>query len=152
MIEDYSPKKIMVEKEIFHKINYNIPFTWKDIKHLDLQDDDLIKIEYVEPYYSENNSWDGHYSCTITRMVEETDEEFDARQERIKWDKKWSRERQFQNFLTLKKKFTKALFFKKCFVNLYSQHFNNNITTKKYNNEIDKKHRCSSKEFSVSSK
>jgi hypothetical protein len=108
MIEDYSPKKILVEKQVFHEIDYNKPFTWKDIKHIDFQDDDVIRIEYVDAFHSENNGWDGHYSCTVTRMVEETDEQYEQRRERIKWDKKWSRERQFQNYCSLKKKFENA--------------------------------------------
>jgi hypothetical protein len=108
MIEDNSPKKILVEKQIFHEINYKKPYTWKDIKDIDFHDDDEIRIEYVDRYYSENESWDGHYSCTVTRMVEETDEQYERRQERIKWDKKWSRERSFESYLFFKKKFENA--------------------------------------------
>lgn len=96
--------KIKVEKQIFYK-QKNTPFTWKDIKDVVLEDDDKISIGWVEPYYSENESWDGHYHAEIIRMVEETDKQFQERLAKIERDKNWARERRYANYLKLKAEF-----------------------------------------------
>jgi hypothetical protein len=101
---DKSNEKIFVEKRIFREQSQK-PFKWKDIKHVDLQDDDTIVIGYDEGYYSENNSWDPHYYVTITRMVLETDEQFEKRQKELKRDAKWARESSFKSYQHFKKKF-----------------------------------------------
>ncbi len=48
--------KKLKEKQIFYD-SADFPISWKYIKHLELQDDDEIKAGYMEPFYSENNSW-----------------------------------------------------------------------------------------------
>ena len=101
---DNSKNKIFLETEIFRKES-NKPITWKDIKHIEFQDDDKINIGFDEGFYSENNSWDPHYYVTITRNVLETDEQYQKRQEQIKLDEKWSRARQFKSYKSLKIKF-----------------------------------------------
>lgn len=93
-----------VEKQIYfnHKSE---PFTWKDIKDIQFEDDDIIDISYEEPYYSENNSWDGHYRATVIRMVDETDEQYAKRLERIKISKENGRRQRYETYLNLKKEF-----------------------------------------------
>jgi len=75
--------KIIVEKTIFHEIS-DAPFTWKKLKNIQFEDGDIITTSYIDRYYSENNSWDKDYFALVTRMVEETDEEFKARQRAVK--------------------------------------------------------------------
>lgn len=92
--------------EIVFSEHKDTPFTWKDIKKIEFQDDDEISIHYEEPYYSENNSWDGHYVAQVERKVLETDEEFNRRIERLKNDKKELKKRRYENYLELKEEFT----------------------------------------------
>jgi hypothetical protein len=103
-MEDKSPKKIKVEKEIFRRQSEK-PFTWKRLKGIQFEDDDIIHIGYDEGHCSENNSWDPHYYAVVTRMIEETDEQFAKRQKRIEQDAKWARERRYENYLKLKEEF-----------------------------------------------
>ena len=104
-MEHRSLDKIQIEKKIFHKIRYDRPFQWQDIKHLDFEDEDELRIEYNEGWHEENNEMDAHFVCSVTRMVEETDEEFAKRQSQIKHDDDWAKERRFQNYLKLKNEF-----------------------------------------------
>lgn len=99
-------EKKLVDKTIFQKTGTK-PFQWKDIKNVDLQDDDYIISQYIEPYYSENNSWDGHYSIEIHRDVLETDEEYFKRIKRLEEDKKMLKQRRYETYLKLKKEFEK---------------------------------------------
>lgn len=103
-MEDKSKDKIYVDTLIYQS-QKNTLFTWKDIKHIEFEDDDIIRLEYVEPYYSENNSYDGHFSAEVIRKTEETDEQYNKRQERIARDEKWAKERRYQSYLKLKKEF-----------------------------------------------
>jgi len=104
MVTDKSPNKIKRSKEIFWK-NQHEPFKWSDLKHIQFEDDDEISIVFDEGYVSENNSWDAGYIAAVTRMVEETDEEFEKRQQEIARDEKWAKERRRENYLRLKKEF-----------------------------------------------
>lgn len=104
MEDKKSPNKIKREKQIF-LMQKESPWTWADIKHLELEDDDIITLSWVEPYVSENNSWDGHYHAEVTRMVEETDEQFAKRQAEIERDNQWAKERRYQSYLKLKEEF-----------------------------------------------
>jgi hypothetical protein len=97
-----SKKNIM--KEIFNKTKNN-PFTWADIKNIDFHDDDIISLVYVEPYYSENESSDGMYEGCVTRMVEETDDEYALRLKREKLLSEQAKERRYQSYLKLKVEF-----------------------------------------------
>lgn len=103
-MKDKSSEKILIEKTIFRKQGSN-PFTWKDIKHIVFEDDDVIKIGYDEGFYSENNSWDPHFYVEVIRMVIETDKQFEERQSSNKWEAKWLRERTFNHYKDLIKKF-----------------------------------------------
>jgi hypothetical protein len=42
-MKDKSPHKIKVEKQIFYN-QKDQPFKWKDIKNLELEDDDVLKM------------------------------------------------------------------------------------------------------------
>jgi hypothetical protein len=105
-MNDISDKKIMVSETILQKNkNENDPITWKDIKHIEFQDDDIITASYQEGFYSDNNSYDPFIILDITRMRLETDDEYIKRQEQIKIEYKFNKERRYQNFLKLKKEF-----------------------------------------------
>lgn len=92
-------------KSIFKATRDKEPFTWKDIKHVEFQDDDVIRAEWVEPYYSENNSWDGHWSIEIVREVPETDAEYAERIRDNEVTRAMLKERRREHYLELKKEF-----------------------------------------------
>jgi len=98
-------KKEKFERDVFHKTRDHKPYTWKDIKDFQFQDDDRIEIGHNQGFYTENNSMDPHFFVTIWRMVEETDQEFSERMEDISRKKKWAEEQQYKTFLKLKEKF-----------------------------------------------
>jgi hypothetical protein len=64
-----------------------------------------VSIGWEEPYYSENNSWDGFHYCRVERMVEETDEEFEDRMERKKSTDALLKKNRYEQYLKLKKEF-----------------------------------------------
>jgi hypothetical protein len=97
-------EKIKVKKQIFFE-QKNEHFTWKDIKDIQFEDDDEILIQYVEPYYSENNSWDGHFSAEVIRMVEETDEQYQKRMKKSEEGKVHMRKMRYESYLKLKQEF-----------------------------------------------
>jgi hypothetical protein len=98
MDDKKSPNKIKIETEIYYH-QKNSQLKWGDIKHLQLEDDDLIYSNWED---DENGGcWNG----VILRMVEETDEEFQKRLEDIALDAKWAKERRYESYLRLKKEF-----------------------------------------------
>ena len=101
---DKSKSKIKIKKNIFSK-KKDEPFTWKDIKHLELEDDDEVRAEYVDGYVSENESYDEHFACEIFRMVEETDSQFEKRQKRIEDDNIRDKKRRMETYERLKAEF-----------------------------------------------
>jgi hypothetical protein len=100
----FSNSKTQVEELLLAK-TYSRPITWKDIKDLDLQDDDQIRAEYVEAFFSENEGWDAHYSVQVSRWREETDAEFEKRMAKVVEDRKELKEKRRQTYLTLKREF-----------------------------------------------
>ena len=104
LMENKSKEKIYVDTPIYQE-QKNTPFTWGDVKHIEFEDEDVIRFEYVEGYYSENNSYDEHFSGMVIRKVLETDEQFERRQKRIGQDEKWAKERRYESYLRLKKEF-----------------------------------------------
>jgi len=96
--------KIKKIKEVF-RVESDNPITWKEIKTFQFEDDDIVSIGCEEPYYSENNSWDGFYYCTVERMVEETDEEYENRLERKKSTDSLLKKNRYEQYLKLKKEF-----------------------------------------------
>ena len=98
--DERSPNKIKRNKQIYWHEKYS-PLKWKDIKHLELEDDDLISACWEDRDEGSEGYWYGE----ITRMVEETDEQFEKRQHRLQLDAKWARERRYESYLRLKKEF-----------------------------------------------
>ena len=96
--------KIKIKKDVFF-LEKDTPITWKDIKDFQFEDDDIIDIGSEEPYYSENNSWDGFYYCRVERMVEETDEEYEDRMERKRSSDAILKKNRYTQYLKLKKEF-----------------------------------------------
>ena len=101
MEDTKSPKKIKKEKQIFHGYN-NSPMKWSHIKNLQLEDDDVIHSGWVD---DENFDYHGYWNNQITRMVEETDEEFEKRIARNKRSEEDMKTRRYESYLRLKKEF-----------------------------------------------
>jgi len=106
-MESKEPKKIMVANNIYYEVKYDNAFMWKDIKHIQFEDNDILEISFEEGYMEENNVWmdNGHYLAKITRMVEETDKQFKKRVDRNIRDNAWAKDRRRANYLSLKKEF-----------------------------------------------
>lgn len=98
------PHKIKISKEIFYKTKATA-FNWSDIKHIEFEDDDKIEIGYDDGHVSENESWDPYHFASVTRLIEETDEEFEERQREIKVDSEWMKQRRYETYLKLKAEF-----------------------------------------------
>jgi hypothetical protein len=100
--------KKLKEKVILHTTKKK-PFTWDEVMKFHQKygflNDDIIHIQYVEAYYSENNSYDEHFSIEVTRMVEETDEEYQNRLKSEKFHEQLNYERRKETYLRLKEEF-----------------------------------------------
>ena len=96
-----SPNKIKIETQIYYH-QKDAKLTWGDIKHLQLEDDDIIHACWVD---DENFDYNGYWHGEITRMVEETDEQFAERQADNERDAKRARERRYESYLRLKSEF-----------------------------------------------
>lgn len=93
-----SPNKIKREVQVyFHE--KNSPLKWGDIKHLELEDDDLIYSGW------EDDETEGYWHGEIIRKVEETDEQFQKRQAGNELEAKWAKDRRRESYLRLKKEF-----------------------------------------------
>jgi hypothetical protein len=101
MEDKKSPNKIKKEKQIFVGRN-DKQMTWKDIKHLELEDDDVIYSGWVD---DDNFDYHGYWHCQIIRMVEETDEQFEKRIESNKRNTEEMRKRRYESYLRLKEEF-----------------------------------------------
>ena len=96
--------KIKNKKEVLYKTSDEY-IKWKDIKDFQFEDDDILNIGWEEPYYSENNSHDGYFYVIITRMIEETVEEYAKRIKEKKEISERLRELRLKQYLKLKKEF-----------------------------------------------
>lgn len=96
-----SPNKILKEKQIFIGNNDRL-LQWKDIKDLQLEDDDIIHSGWVD---DEGFDYHGYYHVDVIRMVEETDEEFEKRIERNKRYAEEMKQKRYENYLKLKEEF-----------------------------------------------
>lgn len=103
MEDKKSPNKIKRETQIYWH-QKNSPLKWKDIKHLQLEDDDKIRAGWEE---DDSAEYGGYWHGEITRMVEETDEQYQRRQSEIARDAKWAKERRYESYLRLKAEFEK---------------------------------------------
>jgi hypothetical protein len=75
---------------------------WGDIKHLELEDNDVIHSCWVD---DDNFEYHGYWHGEITRMVEETDEQFAKRIAGVEMNNRWAKERRYESYLKLKKEF-----------------------------------------------
>jgi hypothetical protein len=98
--------KRKIKKEV-ENLHFNEQPTWKDIKHIEFQDDDLVHIGYDEGHVSENNSWDPYFYVIVERFREETDEEMTKRVEKENWWKEYNKKQRYENYLKLKEEFEK---------------------------------------------
>ena len=101
MEDKKSPSKIKREKQIFHH-GKSRQMTWGDIKHLQLEDDDVIHSCWVD---DENYDYNGYWHGEITRMVEETDEQFAKRIADNERQTRWAKEERYKRYLKLKEEF-----------------------------------------------
>ena len=95
-----SKNKIKRETHIYwHQLNTQLK--WGDIKHHQLEDDDLIYSAWEEDEDENRGGW----AAYITRMVEETDAQFQNRMDEIERQDKWAKEQRYKSYLKLKKEF-----------------------------------------------
>ena len=94
------------KKEIFSK-HYDGDNATVLFSHLptDLLPDDIIDIGRAERYVSENESYDAYTELVVSRMIEETDEEYERRLDNEAMQERWAKERRYKNYLSLKKEF-----------------------------------------------
>lgn len=96
-----SPNKIKRETQIYYH-QKDAQLTWGDIKHLQLEDDDVIRASWEDDDNFDNN---GYWHGEITRMVEETDDQFAKRQADNERMNRWAKEQRRASYLKLKKEF-----------------------------------------------
>jgi hypothetical protein len=94
----------LIKKDIIHR-HKDKPIRWKDIKDIQFEDEDEIKVAYDEGFYSENNSWDPYHYVIVTREILETDEEMVKRVAKESKQKEEMRNRRYEQYLKLKKEF-----------------------------------------------
>jgi hypothetical protein len=99
-----------MEKKLITKTVFNLqsrkPILWKQVKDFKFEDDDYVRMGYVEPWENgPDNSGGDHYEVEVLREVMETDEEFNKRIRDEERDKKWAKERRYESYLKLKKEF-----------------------------------------------
>ena len=95
-----SQDKTTYEKDIFWGSFANMP-TWKHIKHIEFQDDDMIQMNYDDR--------DDCYCVSVVRWIEETDEEWQERLADMKESEDRVKENRRQRYLRLKKEFEAIL-------------------------------------------
>jgi hypothetical protein len=100
-------KKIKMVESIFYKTFGQKQPTWKELKDVELQDDDLVTISYEEAYHSENNSYDGYWFIDVQRQRQETDEEYEKRMEENENSREMLKKMRYKQYLKLKEEFEK---------------------------------------------
>lgn len=88
-------EKQLVTKDIFW-LHKETEIRWKDIKHIEFQDDDIIRC------YDDN---DDSFYANVLRQQLETDEEFEERKRVLEKIRETSKERRHQQYLKLKEEF-----------------------------------------------
>jgi hypothetical protein len=98
--------KQSIKKEIFSK---TFEGDLAEIRFSDLPKDiegsDIIDIQRVESYYSENNSYDAYSILLVYRITEETDDEYKKRLLRNEDYKERMKKLRYEEYLKLKKEF-----------------------------------------------
>ena len=97
-------EKQKVETLIFRKDSRE-RILWKDIKHINFQDNDVIDIEYVDPICTTDHECDGYFCVEIIRLVEETDEEYNLRMDIMCSRLENSKKVRYAQYLKLKEEF-----------------------------------------------
>lgn len=89
-----------IRKRVYNTTS-KTPLKWEDVKKIDLQDNDevFINVEDVD------SNEDIYFTTSVYRMVEESQEETEARRKRFEEFKKQQQEKRFQQYLELKKEF-----------------------------------------------
>lgn len=96
--------KKLITYTVFYKTFPSKPI-WKELKDVELQDDDTVIISYEEGHQSESNSYDGFWFIEVNRQREETDEECAKRIESNKVVKEMLKKNRYKYYLELKKEF-----------------------------------------------
>ena len=97
--------KQTISKSVWNETSV-LPIRWKDIKHFQFEDDDEIRVGYVEPWENgSDNSGGDHYEIDVVRERLETDLEYKMRLEREQRDAEYLKKRRYQNYLKLKGEF-----------------------------------------------
>ena len=89
-------EKQIVENKIFWFCS-DKPIRWKDIKHIEFQDDDTIHCTHDED--------DDLFYVSVLRYELETDEQFEERKKIYETMKDLSKERRYRQYLKLKEEF-----------------------------------------------
>lgn len=95
-LDSTSKEKTTYEHELICIFTNEIP-TWKDVKHIEFEDDDILQMSWDEG--------DDGYCIRVTRWVKETDEEWQERLEDMKESENKAKERRHQSYLRLKAEF-----------------------------------------------
>lgn len=94
----------IITTTIFSKNDYKKPVTFGEIP-VQLQPDDVILQHFEEPFFSENESWEGHFHLEVHRDRPETDEELEKRTKEYNEFKEELRIKRYKAYLELKKEF-----------------------------------------------
>jgi hypothetical protein len=89
-------EKKIISNEIFWMCSEN-QIRWKDIKHIDFQDDDIIQCCHNED--------DDLFYVSVSRYELETDEQFEERKRTYEKMREISKENRYQQYLKLKEEF-----------------------------------------------
>lgn len=101
-----SKKRLMIDENIIEIHNQeDVLIKWKDIKHIEFQDEDEFYMCREEGFYSENNSWDPYMYGRIIRQRPETDEEYEERMESLKFESEQRKKSRYESYLRLKEEF-----------------------------------------------
>lgn len=97
-------EKIFKETLVF-ELKSEKDILWKNIKHFSFEDNDIIVAHYEEPYYSEDNSYEGYNHIKIYRNILETDKEFKERVGEHNLTIENRKRDRYEQYLKLKKEF-----------------------------------------------
>jgi hypothetical protein len=91
----------IITKPIDHRYVGKKQPRWKDLKHSEYQEDDLIHIGYEEDEYGNDGGW----FISVERERLETDEEYNERMKRNERFLEDSKKQRYERYLKLKEEF-----------------------------------------------
>lgn len=91
--------KQIIKKEIFSYERWS-EIKWKDIKHIQFEDEDIIEFDVCEQYPGEYG-----FTVNIVRLVEETDEELIIRLQQESDAELKAKEKRYETYLKYKDEF-----------------------------------------------